>query len=203
MTSSKCKYFAFVLSVYFSSMILFPSFIVISLFASLCRKWSRREEADFYRVVSSFGVERARNDDPTGARFVWDNFRMLANLNRKSDEALEAYYYAFLRMCRRVCNRHSPQPGVSSAIEPKSPLPGPDSPPPGAGAFIKVEPISEERASRCLARIVLLDRIRNEVLTQPELDERLALCQRSPDLPDWWVSGKHDKDLLRGAARQV
>ncbi len=167
-----------------------------------CRKWSRREEADFYRVVSSFGVERARADEHGSSRLVWDNFRLLANLNRKSDEALEAYYYAFLRMCRRVCNRHSPQPSASgSAAEPKSPLPGPDSPPPGAGAFIKVESISEERATRCLARIELLDRIRNEVLPQPELDERLALCQRSPDLPEWWVSGKHDKDLLRGAAR--
>ena len=35
----------------------------------------------------------------------------------------------------------------------------------------------------------------------PELDERLRLCDTALDLPDWWVPGKHDKDLLFGATR--
>lgn len=66
---------------------------------------------------------------------------------------------------------------------------------------MNVEPISEERASRCLQRVELLNKIREEILGHPELDERLKLCQPSMDLPDWWVCGKHDKDLLIGAAK--
>lgn len=66
---------------------------------------------------------------------------------------------------------------------------------------ISVDPISEERASRSLARIDLLSKIREEILPHPELDERLQLCQPSIDLPDWWLCGKHDKDLIVGAAK--
>lgn len=66
---------------------------------------------------------------------------------------------------------------------------------------MNVEPISEERASRCLQRVELLNKIREEILGHPDLDERLKLCQSSMDLPEWWVNGKHDKDLLIGAAK--
>ncbi|PSN41757.1 hypothetical protein C0J52_08864 [Blattella germanica] len=44
-------------------------------------------------------------------------------------------------------------------------------------------------------------KIREEVLTHPLLDERLKVCQSSLDLPEWWQPGKHDKDLLIGAAK--
>lgn len=33
------------------------------------------------------------------------------------------------------------------------------------------------------------------------MGERLKLCQPSLDLPEWWECGKHDKDLLIGAAK--
>ena len=39
------------------------------------------------------------------------------------------------------------------------------------------------------------------MILHPELDERLRLCDTALDLPDWWVPGKHDKDLLFGATR--
>jgi len=61
---------------------------------------------------------------------------------------------------------------------------------------INVDAITEERASRTLYRIRLLDKIRMEVLCHPKLKERLALCQRSPDLPVWWRCGHHDHELL-------
>jgi hypothetical protein len=64
-----------------------------------------------------------------------------------------------------------------------------------------IEPITEERANRCLARIDLLNKVREEVLLHPRLDERMELCQSSFDMPDWWVPGVHDKDLMIGAAR--
>ncbi|PKU30735.1 hypothetical protein llap_18961 [Limosa lapponica baueri] len=64
-----------------------------------------------------------------------------------------------------------------------------------------IEPITEERASRTLYRIELLRKIREQVLHHPQLGERLKLCQPSLDLPEWWECGKHDKDLLIGAAK--
>ena len=70
------------------------------------------------------------------------------------------------------------------------------------GAFLQfVEPITEERANRCLARIDLLNKIREQILWHAKLEERLKLCQSSQDLPDWWINGAHDKELLIGAAK--
>lgn len=64
-----------------------------------------------------------------------------------------------------------------------------------------IDPITEERASRTLYRIELLRRIREQVLPHPNLSERLKLCQPSPDLPEWWECGRHDRDLLLGASK--
>lgn len=38
-------------------------------------------------------------------------------------------------------------------------------------------------------------------MRHPQLFERLALCQASSDLPVWWETGTHDRDLLIGAAK--
>ena len=85
------------------------------------RKWSRREESDFYRVVSSFGVEqvlRSPPHSPTSTRrpnnrilvgYNWTNFKVLANLSKKSDQAITEYYNAFFTMCHRICNEPIPE----------------------------------------------------------------------------------------------
>ncbi|KAJ7395622.1 Chromodomain-helicase-DNA-binding protein 7 [Pitangus sulphuratus] len=143
------------------------------------QKWTRREEADFYRVVSTFGIIF----DPVKHQFEWNQFRAFARLDKKSDESLEKYFNGFVNMCRRVC---------------RMPV-KPDDEPPDLSTMI--EPITEERASRTLYRIELLRKIREQVLHHPQLGERLKLCQPSLDLPEWWECGKHDKDLLIGAAK--
>ncbi|XP_020861569.1 chromodomain-helicase-DNA-binding protein 7 isoform X2 [Phascolarctos cinereus] len=143
------------------------------------QKWTRREEADFYRVVSTFGIIF----DPVKQQFDWNQFRAFARLDKKSDESLEKYFNCFVAMCRRVCRMPAK----------------PDDEPPDLSSMI--EPITEERASRTLYRIELLRKIREQVLHHPQLGERLKLCQPSLDLPEWWECGKHDKDLLVGAAK--
>ena len=65
----------------------------------LLPRWTRREEADFYRVVSTFGVVY----DTQRQRFDWTQFRAFARLDKKTDESLEKYYYSFIAMCKRVC----------------------------------------------------------------------------------------------------
>ncbi|XP_072297015.1 chromodomain-helicase-DNA-binding protein 7 [Eucyclogobius newberryi] len=141
------------------------------------QRWTRREEADFYRVVSTFGIVF----DSDKQKFDWAQFRAIARLDKKTDDSLEKYYYAFIAMCKRVCRMKN-----------DTELPDPS---------LIIDPITEERASRTLYRIELLRRIREQVLPHPLLSERLKLCQPSPDLPEWWESARHDRDLLLGAAK--
>ncbi|XP_071959040.1 chromodomain-helicase-DNA-binding protein 8-like [Antedon mediterranea] len=146
------------------------------------QKWSRREEADFYRILAAFGVEY----DQSTNIFIWTTFKKLAKLEKKRDERMVEYYHYFRAMCLRVCNRHQEIPKDLYI------RPNPD--------FV-IEPISEERANKCLHRIDLLLKVRNEVLHHPKLEERLKLCKRSMELPEWWKLGKHDHDLIIGVAR--
>ncbi|XP_077154434.1 chromodomain-helicase-DNA-binding protein 8 [Ranitomeya variabilis] len=143
------------------------------------QRWTRREACDFFRVLSSFGVEY----DPDTQLYDWQRFRSLARLDKKTDESLMKYFHGFVAMCRQVCRL---PPAVGDE-------------PPDPSLFI--EPISEERASRALFRLDLLRRVREQVLCHPLLPARLSLCRPDPELPEWWESGRHDKELLEGAAR--
>uniref|UniRef100_A0AAY4EUP8 DNA helicase n=1 Tax=Denticeps clupeoides TaxID=299321 RepID=A0AAY4EUP8_9TELE len=142
-------------------------------------RWTRREQADFYRTVTSFGVVY----DPEKKIFDWTQFRSLARLERKTDESLERYFYSFVSMCRTACRlppRKDEGPVDHSLL---------------------VDPITEERAARTLYRIELLRKVREQVLRHPLLGPRLQLCQPSLYLPVWWECGKHDRDLLIGIAK--
>uniref|UniRef100_A0A8B9FCY3 Chromodomain helicase DNA binding protein 6 n=1 Tax=Amazona collaria TaxID=241587 RepID=A0A8B9FCY3_9PSIT len=144
--------------------------------SSMPRRWTRREQADFYRTVSSFGVIY----DQERKIFDWTQFRAISRLEKKTDESLEKYFYSFMAMCKNVCGL---------------PLWKEDDP------DIYVEPITEERAARTLYRIELLRKVREQVLKCPQLHERLKLCRPSLYLPVWWECGKHDRDLLIGTAK--
>ncbi|KAM6054001.1 chromodomain-helicase-DNA-binding protein 6 isoform 3-T5 [Chlamydotis macqueenii] len=143
------------------------------------KRWTRREQADFYRTVSSFGVIY----DQEKKVFDWTQFRAISRLEKKTDESLEKYFYSFVAMCKNVCGL---------------PLWKEDGPP---DPDIYVEPITEERAARTLYRIELLRKVREQVLKCPQLHERLKLCRPSLYLPVWWECGKHDRDLLIGTAK--
>uniref|UniRef100_A0A8B9TKV9 Chromodomain helicase DNA binding protein 6 n=1 Tax=Anas platyrhynchos TaxID=8839 RepID=A0A8B9TKV9_ANAPL len=147
--------------------------------SSLPHRWTRREQADFYRTVSSFGVIY----DQEKKTFDWTQFRAISRLEKKTDESLEKYFYSFVAMCKNVCGL---------------PLWKEDGPP---DPDIYVEPITEERAARTLYRIELLRKVREQVLKCPQLHERLKLCRPSLYLPVWWECGKHDRDLLIGTAK--
>uniref|UniRef100_A0A671Y5X8 Chromodomain helicase DNA binding protein 8 n=1 Tax=Sparus aurata TaxID=8175 RepID=A0A671Y5X8_SPAAU len=138
------------------------------------RRWTRREECDFYRVVSTFG-----GGDPD---YDWNRFRTFARLDKKTDESLSRYFRSFVAMCRRVCHL---RPGRGEDPSELSQT---------------VAPITEERASRTLYRISLLRRLRERVLPHPSLEERLPLAPTSSELPAWWNIPDHDRQLMLGAS---
>ncbi|XP_054479542.1 chromodomain-helicase-DNA-binding protein 8 isoform X2 [Anoplopoma fimbria] len=150
------------------------------------QRWTRREECDFYRVVSTFGVEKISKEQslPEGGDldFDWNRFRTFARLDKKTDESLSRYFRSFVAMCRRVCHL---RPGR-----------GDDSP----EISQTVAPITEERASRTLYRISLLRRLREKVLPHPSLEDRLPMAPTSSELPGWWNIPEHDRQLMLGAA---
>uniref|UniRef100_A0A672R4W6 Chromodomain-helicase-DNA-binding protein 8 n=1 Tax=Sinocyclocheilus grahami TaxID=75366 RepID=A0A672R4W6_SINGR len=153
----------------------------------LCFRWTRREECDFYRVVSTFGVERIKKeaDAPEGDEhhMDWNRFRSFARLDKKSDESLTRYFKCFMSMCRKVCHL---RPARGEEYQDLSQ---------------SLAPITEERASRTLYRVSLLCRLRERVLPHPSLEERLSLAPLSSDLPNWWSIPQHDHELLLAADR--
>ena len=66
-----------------------------------------------------------------------------------------------------------------------------------------LEPISEERAMRCLQRIDLLFAVREELLPHSNFDELITLCEPSFEVPHWWIPVQHDRDFLVGVAKYV
>lgn len=63
-------------------------------------KWTRREENEFLKVVSTYGV----NYDRKKAQYDWSKFKSLARFEKKNDGDLTDYYMAFRTMCKKICN---------------------------------------------------------------------------------------------------
>lgn len=140
---------------------------------ALPKKWNKREEYEFLRVLTGYGVDLFSGIAvPTPD---WSRFRTIAKLERKSDEALSDYYKVFIAMCKR-------QAGVRLTEEEK-------------GLEGLIEDISEDHARLVLDRLELLSKLK-EVGKTSINNERLLLCQNNLDTPDWWESGKHDKELI-------
>ncbi|XP_071231650.1 chromodomain-helicase-DNA-binding protein 8-like isoform X2 [Salvelinus alpinus] len=164
---------------------LLPSAINSASICVLNLRWTRREECDFYRVVSTFGVERIKEPNARegeDAKLEWARFRTFARLDKKTDESLSRYFRCFVAMCRRVCNLR-PARGEDPSELGQS-----------------MAPITEERASRTLYRISLLRRLRERVLPHPSMEESLLLAPLSSELPVWWSTPAHDRELMLGAA---
>ncbi|KAF5278962.1 hypothetical protein FQA39_LY05640 [Lamprigera yunnana] len=142
---------------------------------SIARKWTRREEADFSRAVSSYGVNYFRKKKA----YDWVKFKQLAKLDKKTDDEITDYYKHFVVMCKQ-------QTGVK--MEDHS-------------YDISIAHISEEKARSNLERLERLSRIREEIVTHSKLDDILKVCVTAADMPEWWMPGKHDKDLLLGVAK--
>ena len=63
-----------------------------------------------------------------------------------------------------------------------------------------IDDIGEDHAKLILDRLELLSKLR-EVAKNPKLDERIKMCENNLDTPDWWESGKHDRELIRAVLK--
>merc|ERR1711970_1559258 len=143
------------------------------------RRWSNREQAEFYRTISTFGVQYIRKEK----RYDWIKFRQLSRLDKKYDETLTEYFRAFMAMCKWQCGIRLSEEENQKMLE------------------VGVDRLPEERARRVLERVDLLNRLRNDVLPHPKLQSALDLALPSKDMPEWWIPSKHDHDLLKGVGR--
>ncbi|XP_055711038.1 chromodomain-helicase-DNA-binding protein 7 isoform X3 [Phlebotomus papatasi] len=145
---------------------------------SVQKKWNRREENEFLRVLTGYGIDlQACTTIPTPD---WTKFKSLAKLEKKSDESLSDYYKVFIAMCKR-------QASVKLLDDEK-------------GLEGIVDDISEDHARLILDRLELLSKLR-ELVKHPKLEERVYLAQNNYDTPDWWESGKHDRELVRAVLK--
>lgn len=107
-------------------------------------------------------------------------FKTFAKLDKKSDENLSDYYKVFIAMCKR-------QAGEKLLEEEK-------------GLDNIIDEIGEDHAKLILDRLELLSKLR-EIVKHSKFEERLKLCENNLDTPDWWESGKHDRELVRAVLK--
>ena len=141
------------------------------------KKLTRKEENDFYRAIMAYGIETGKDKKA----ILWDRFKALARLDKKYDDTLNEFYTAFMAACKKAANESLSEEEENSTLQ--------------------IEAIDEAKAKKILARVELIKAIREEVLTSDKLDDRMLLCESASDMPEWWIPGKHDKDLIQGVAR--
>lgn len=138
------------------------------------KKWSRKEENEFLRVLTCYGIDLMAHTSSTIPN--WTKFKAMARLEKKSDDALSDYYKVFIAMCKR-------QAGVKLLEDER-------------GLENIIDDINEDHARLILDRLELLSKLR-EVAKSSKLEDRLTLCKNNYDTPDWWEPGKHDLQLIR------
>lgn len=143
------------------------------------KRWNCRDENEFLRVLTGYGVDLLAGVAQPAPD--WQRFKQMAKLEKKSDDALSDYYKVFIAMCKR-------RAGVVRLNDEERELDG------------ICEDISEDHARLILDRLELLSKLR-ELSKAGRLDERLALCQNNFDTPDWWESGRHDRELVRAVLK--
>ena len=116
-----------------------------------------------------------------GTKILWDRFKALARLEKKYDDCLLEFYTAFMATCKKAANEPLNEEEEASSLT--------------------IEPIDEAKAKKILARVELFKAMREDVLANEKLDDRMLLCESASDMPEWWIPGKHDKDLIQGVAR--
>ncbi|KAJ3090278.1 choline dehydrogenase 7 [Physocladia obscura] len=141
------------------------------------RELTKRDRLEFYRTLSSYGVETDKT--PTGLR-DWTRFKEISQL-KKAPDVLEEYFGKLMTLCREVV---SPTPG-------KPPL-----------TTAEMDFITLDKAKKLIKRVESMTKLREDILDSPQLDSSIVALRTigRSGLPEWW-STEHDKAYLIGIAK--
>ncbi|KAI7898024.1 SNF2 family N-terminal domain-containing protein [Cokeromyces recurvatus] len=154
-------------------------------------RWQKKSRSDFMRTILSFGVETVAGDP----NIRWDRFRKLSGLEKRTDAALDMYYYKFYAACKEIMKKQAvTDEGQRSCRESSEEVIGGEE-------LNLVETIPYDKARRALKRIEQMKKIRERVIVDPDFDKLIEKARRTSGLPPWWEVPLHDKALLRGICK--
>ncbi|VDK52169.1 unnamed protein product [Anisakis simplex] len=149
--------------------------------------WSKREEAEFMRVLRSYGVK----DDPSTI-ISWARFRQLSPLlEHKSDSELMEQLYCVLSMCTKQLGNEMSTVDLQRALK--------------VVVFrvaihlfhlyyLFVEPISARKAQKLMHRMNMMRQIHDWADSLPNRNKLLKLCSNEA-MPNGWTT-EQDNDLF-------
>jgi hypothetical protein len=146
------------------------------------------QRLDFQKTLLAFGVKR----DLTGD-YDWTQFKEIAELTRKTDEALTKYCDSLIELSTRTITYHT-QASASKAAAPENPVSNNDASNPLYPMGEEGETVTIDRAKKVLRRIEYFDKLRLNVLRMDDLPYRLgnADLHGKAALPKWW---KYEYDI--------
>lgn len=164
-------------------------------------RWSKRDRGEFQRVVMSYGLP----EEGRGGRRDWSTFRELGDfastIVKAGDRAFEEYCDMFVKGCKAVTEKRSNRRTVKTDtgdedFMEEDGMDGDEDGEGGArGSSLPLIPV--ERAKKALSRIELLGRLRNHILTIPDLEGCFERSRKTSGLPQWWETPQHDVALLQ------
>ena len=110
---------------------------------------------DFQKAILTFGVERT----PDGMGFIWDRFKAIAELRKKSDEALESYLAKLIELSKKTIEYHIKIARMPDGDAHGEPYPVGDD----------QETVTIDRAKKVIRRIEFFDVLRLQVLHLPDV----------------------------------
>eukprot|EP00842_Homolaphlyctis_polyrhiza_P001258 jgi/Hompol1/2132/HPOL_002827-RA len=185
------------------------------------KDFSKKQRHDFQRVLTMCGLPRIRGSpDKTD----WELFKRMAELDKKSDEAMEYYYQKVMNMSREVIsanetlkNRTIPELIASAAaVTTTQTAESADGTADTSGAPLAltstdtVDPaldpaltvLTLEKAKKIVKRVEMFEKLRSGILTDDSIDKKLQAVRRhgKASMPKWWEYAL-DKPLLIGIER--
>ncbi|ORY40365.1 hypothetical protein BCR33DRAFT_740236 [Rhizoclosmatium globosum] len=142
------------------------------------RELTKRDRLEFYRTLSSYGVE----SNQSGVR-DWTMFKEISQL-KKAPEVLEEYFGKLMELCREVVHRTPGKPPLTVA---------------------ELDFITIDKAKKLIKRVESMTKLREEIINSPyllQLDTSILALRTigRAGLPEWW-STEHDKAYLIGIAK--
>ncbi len=110
---------------------------------------------DFQKALLTFGVERT----PDGLGFLWNRFKAIAELRKKSDEALESYLAKLVELSKKTIEYHIKIARLADGDAHTEPYPVGDD----------QETVTIDRAKKVIRRIEFFDVLRLQVLHLPDV----------------------------------